>query len=385
MKKTLLTILAVIAGVANAGAGVAPNFDGRPATFFSLRELSAPIPPASAPAMVPASREVFFSEKEVPPAFGLQELRSPSRGASLSAQDRLAEFAFIAGKVETVYSHLEGKQKTYGFSYEALKADYLQRIRAAGSDSDYQAAATAFIGTFRDPHTSIRFSARFPDRAGQQPPVTNTLTEDGILITRIATLSSRQEEAIISGLKESLALAKTARALVVDVRGNRGGNDAYTTYYISRLVDHAIPSGKITIKISSETLARFEGRLEEDPARPGWTPWSSGWIDPKGDSPFKGPIAMLIDGDCVSSCEGTAMRFKFSGVAKLYGATTMGSSGYPVEIKLPYSAGLLYLSTWINHMPDDTPIEDHGIEPHVPTAPGEALDRALADIRASFN
>jgi len=383
MKKTVLTLLAVLTAAASAGAAVIPDFDGRPGAVLFL-ELSAPVPAASATSGSPAMREVFFPEKAVPPAFGIQELRGPSRGAALSEEDRLAEFAFVTGKVETVYSHLEGKQKTYGFSYEALKADYLRLVQEAGSAADYQGAVTAFIAAFRDPHTRVFFNKQ-RDRAQPQPPVTNALTEDGILITRIATLSSRYEEAIKRGLEESLELAKGAKALVVDVRGNNGGNDAYTSYYLSRLTDHPVPTGKITIKISSETLARYNGDLEEDPTRPGWTPWYSGQINPTGDSPFKGPVAFLIDGDCVSSCEGTAMRFKFSGMAKLYGAATMGSSGYPVEIKLPYSSGSIYLSTWINHMPDDTPIEDHGIEPDVSVNPNEALSAALADIRAAFN
>ncbi|OGR65855.1 MAG: hypothetical protein A2X31_00715 [Elusimicrobia bacterium GWB2_63_22] len=382
MKKTLLAALTLLAAASSAPA-LDFTFDGKTNGAFSFTGAPAVPPAGIALAGATAAKISPFSGETVAPGVFEVPFRV-ARRAPLTAQEREAEALFILGKMETVYSHLENKQKLFGFSYAAVKEQFLSRVRAAGSDSEYRAALREFIKLFSDPHLSAAFYDGGSQPQPPQPPaVTNTLTEDGILITRVSRLTGEPEE-FEKGFGESLELAKNARALVVDMRGNHGGNDGYTRSYISLLIDKPIPAGRVTIKISSETLARY-GELEEDPENPGWTPFLRGVIQPRGDSPFKGPVAMLIDGGCVSSCEGSAVMFKFSGIARLYGETTMGSSGYPVTIQLPHSSGAVRIPTWIQIQPDGNPIEDHGVEPHVPTASREALDRALLDIRAYLN
>jgi len=381
MKKNIFAVFIILAAAAKAPA-LDLNFDGRTGGSASFSGATPALPAGIAAAGGQAGLNPLSGETVAPGVFEIP-FRAASRRAPLTAAEREAEFLFILGKMETVYSHLENKQRLFGFSYAAIRSDYLSRVRAAGSDAEYRAAVQSFIRLFSDPHLGAYFYDGLPQQNPQLPPaVVNTLTGDGILITRVSRLYGEQEE-FEKGLGESLEMAKTARALVVDMRGNGGGNDGYTRAYISLLVDHPIPTGKVTIKISSETLARY-GELEEDPEHPGWTPLSSGMINPRGDSPFRGPVAMLVDGRCVSSCEGSAVMFKFSGMARLYGETTMGSSGYPVTIPLPYSSGSVRIPTWIQLQPDGTPIEDHGIEPHVIVESARALDAALMDIRAKL-
>lgn len=372
---------AAVSSAAAAGGGL--DFDGRLTGNIALSEIlsGAAVPP------VPEARQAgTFNAggpllEKVAPGYFRPPSVSRAAAGELSPEQRVSEFLFITSKLESVYSHMESKQAIYGFSYEALKAQYLARVRACGDTAGYQAAVTGFLDAFHDPHLRAFFYDSMPPQGPQPPAVVNTLTEDGILVTRLSRLYGDAAE-ITGGLAQSLEMAKTAKALVVDIRGNPGGNDGYAYDYISKLVAHTVPTGKVTIKISSEALAQY-GRLDEDPKRPGWTPWYSGEIAPKTQESFKGPIAVLIDGGCVSSCEGTAVAFKFSGAAKLYGARTMGSSGYPATIKLPFSNGAVRVPTWINLMPDDTPIEDHGVYPDVQVAPpGDALAAALAAIRS---
>ncbi len=381
MKKHLLAAIALLAAVPSASA-LDLSFDGKSGSAFNF-EAAAPMIPAGIAAASPAARLSPLSGETVAPGIFEIPFRAPSRRAPLTAAEREEETLFILGKMETVYSHLENKQRLFGFSYEAVKAQLLSEVRTAGSDTQYRAALRNFVRLFSDPHLGVYFYDGAPQQQPPLPPaVVNTLTEDGILITRVSRLTGEPEE-FEKGLGESLELAKNARALVVDMRGNHGGNDGYTRAYISFLIDKPIPAGKVTIKISSETLARY-GELEEDPENPGWTPFLRGMIQPRGDSPFRGPVAMLVDGGCVSSCEGSAVMFKFSGIAKLYGETTMGSSGYPVTITLPHSSGAVRVPTWIQIQPDGKPIEDHGIEPHIPVESAKAMDAALTDIRASL-
>lgn len=378
------TILIAFSQTPHACAAWSPDFEGRAISPAPLAAALQELPPATPPVPdLSVKKTAFYPFEKLSPAeFGAGQARGR---AALAPEARAAEFLFITEEMKRVYSHLENKERLFGFAFEALKEDYLAKVRAALSETEYRRLVYDFIAAFSDPHLAVRFAQPAGDRAAGRI-IENTLTADGILVTRIARLGGSQQDKdqLQAGLDESLALSKTARALVVDMRGNPGGNDAYGSYFVSRLVAHFIPTGKTTVKISKETIARFGERLQEDPARPGWGTWWEGGIEPQTEESFKGPLALLIDGGCVSSCEGTAVMFKFSGAARLYGATTMGSSGYPAEIALPGGRGYVYIPTWIRIMPDGNPIEDHGVNPDVETAPAQALDRALADIRAQI-
>lgn len=382
MKKIAFSaILTVLSQGPYACAAWSPDFEGRTA---DAAPLAAVLPPPSAPIPVPPAQRSFYPFENLSPAeFGAGQTRGR---AGITPEERVAEFLFITEEMKRVYSHLENKERLFGFSFEALKAEHLAKARAASSETEYRRAVQAFISTFSDPHLAVRFSQPAGDRAGAGQIIANSVTGDGIVVTRIARLlgNPQELEQLSAGLDESLALSKTAKALIVDMRGNPGGNDAYGRYLISRLVAHFIPTGKTTVKISRETIERYGDRLQEDPARPGWGIWWESGVQPETEESFKGPLALLIDGGCVSSCEGTAVMFKFSGAARLYGAPTMGSSGYPAIIALPAGRGQVYIPTWIRIMPDGNPIEDHGVYPDVETDPAQALDRALSDIRAEL-
>jgi len=386
MKRSAIAAALAFTAVSFADASdFKPNFDGPTfgysAFFADLKNSTRVSPPADLTGS--SSRPEALTELMVPGFPGRPSFARSGRRAPLDIDGMTAEFEFINAKLDSVYSHLKNKQAIYKFSYEALKAEYLARLRAAASPAEYRAAMRSFAKAFHDPHLSVSFPEDQYGPWNPPPAVTNAVTEDGVLITRITRLYGDKLE-ITGGLEQSLALAKNARALVVDIRGNGGGNDGYTRAYISKLVARAIPTGMVTIRISSETIARY-GEMEEDPARPGFSVWYHSEIPPNTDTSFKGPIAVLIDGGCVSSCEGTAVMFKFSGAARLYGAHTMGSSGYPAEIPLPLSGGSIRIPTWIQIMPDGYPIEDHGIYPDVEVdKDADALAIALSDIRAGL-
>ena len=92
---------------------------------------------------------------------------------------------------------------------------------------------------------------------------------------------------------------------------------------------------------------------------------------------------MLIDKGCYSSCESTALAFKESGRARLYGAATGGGSANPMAFDLPYTKGKLLVPTWVFVKPGGELLEDNGVKPHAKT-PGAAdpLARQVAEILA---
>jgi C-terminal processing protease CtpA/Prc len=136
-------------------------------------------------------------------------------------------------------------------------------------------------------------------------------------------------------LDEAVGSLKDARGLIVDVRGNSGGG------------------------FENEALLNFHtGDDHPDPNRP----------------VYKGPIAMLIDGRCISAGEGWASWFVANKRARFFGTATSGASARKIEytitnglykVRLPVRPYRGYLNRII---------ERRGLEPDVP------LKQTAADL-----
>lgn len=307
--------------------------------------------------------------------------------APFRLQCREAEFRFITGKLESVYSYLETKQQRHGFSYAEIKEQCQREVAAATDEAAYRAAIKTLLGQFKDGHLrlKVRPQSSKAGKARKQPPaVTHRWLPGRVLVTRISRLwgdPAPIKKALTRGLKK----LGRARALIVDLRGNGGGNDALAFEYITRLVARPIPLGRVSLRISPESMGKnpdYTKIFRPDRSRPGYSSWWVHTLSPRTKKSYAGPIAVLIDRRCYSSCEGAALAFKNSGLARLYGQATGGGSANPVLIDLPITAGQLMVPTWIHVMPDGKLLEDNGVAPDVALAPGEdALQRALADIR----
>ena len=300
---------------------------------------------------------------------------------------RRAELRFILGKLETVYSYLDYKQRRHGFSYAALRQRALDRVAAATDEAAYRAAVSELLQHFKDGHLRLKV----PPPAGKNvkahklpAAVAHRWMPGRVLVTRVRRLWG-DKEPIRQGLARGLKQLRRARALVVDLRGNGGGDDALAFEYITRMVARPIPMGRLSLRMSVEAMAKHPGYVltfRPDPRRPGWSRWRDHALEPKTKKSFAGPVAVLIDRRCYSSCESAALAFRGSGLAQLYGQTTGGGSANPVFIALPVSAGKLMIPTWHHVMPGGKMLEGNGVAPHVALpADEDALERALADIR----
>ena len=146
-------------------------------------------------------------------------------------------------------------------------------------------------------------------------------------------------------------IVRGARALVLDLRGNRGGLVLPGLQVLDRF-------------LSDEVLGYRTGARTRVPL---------GFANP-GAVGF--PVAVLIDGDTASTAEIVAGALQTYGRARLYGAVTAGKGVGQTSVALS-DGGELRLVTFTWSLPDGRSIDGWGLTPDVPVradGPVESMD-----------
>jgi carboxyl-terminal processing protease len=146
--------------------------------------------------------------------------------------------------------------------------------------------------------------------------------------------------------------------LIIDVRGNGGGDDKLADLVNGRLIEKAV--------VSSIDFWRQEGT---DQYRR-----MIGWVQPRGPWTFKGRVAVLIDEGCASACEHFVSGIEAMGNALLVGMPTNGAGGGPTGVTLG-DGTQVRISRALGLRANGVVFEGHGIPPHIPSTP------SLEDLR----
>jgi carboxyl-terminal processing protease len=170
---------------------------------------------------------------------------------------------------------------------------------------------------------------------------------------------------------ESAAIAqlrkfRDSHGLVIDVRGNLGGDGESYDLQLA-LMERPFRSWR-------ESLGRFNsprGNQTELISEGGEERRDRG----RGSGIFTGPLVILIDGGCASSCENFVMPFKDNHRATLIGETTYGS--YSDTYFVTFDNGMM-LNTAVTRVsfPDGKPFESIGISPDI------RIERTVEDVRS---
>ncbi len=165
------------------------------------------------------------------------------------------------------------------------------------------------------------------------------------------------------------ARLKRDESLVIDLRGNGGGNTPLKL--LAALMDRPYRCWRSSV-LQWTTLGRAWGEPPETITYP--APEHA----PVPDA-HRGRLALLIDGMTGSAAEDFAMPFKDNGRAVLVGETTAGSSGQPHRLDLG-DRMLAWIGAKRESFPDGAQFEGVGIAPDiaVETTPEDA---APAEIR----
>ncbi len=221
----------------------------------------------------------------------------------------------------------------------------------------------------------LAVAAEARPRPGPPPPPLVVEAEGAAIVLRARSLDVPREAAARQMDEVARRVRAGARGLVVDLRGNGGGTEHIAVAVASAVSPRVVVGGSRRVRLSpAARAARPEWlSLAEDPARPGWSrelplATAGAGVDP-------GPMAVLIDAGCRSSCEQLALLLRAAG-ARVLGETTGGSSGAPIEVRMPRSGAWVEIPAWALADAAGEPIEGHGV------VPDEALAPTRADLAA---
>ncbi|MBE0410532.1 MAG: hypothetical protein IBX69_12460 [Anaerolineales bacterium] len=137
--------------------------------------------------------------------------------------------------------------------------------------------------------------------------------------------------------------------LVLDLRGNGGGNTRYAFAVAGRFLDESFSIGQ----------DHFRQRL---PQR-GWRLWLDMRVKPRKPV-YSGDVVLLTDSGCMSTTEQFILALVDSGRAQVVGRRTAGATGNPVQFQL-VGDGRARFSTGDFYRIDGTRLEGVGIIPDI--------------------
>ncbi|HSS49191.1 MAG TPA: S41 family peptidase, partial [Thermoanaerobaculia bacterium] len=206
--------------------------------------------------------------------------------------------------------------------------------------------------------------------------------EDGIYYLRLPSFDSRQDELKAIDLLRQNAKAK---AMIIDVRANGGGNTP--SDLIAALIDRPYREFSQGTILSIGVFAAYRQILSSLPPeelnqmsesnRATLSAYSgyyrpmlvtSGGMNLPGKPVYTGPLIVLSDIGCASSCEDFLMPLKESKRARILGQASYGSTGQPYMVD--FGNGITFrVSTRRVYFPDGSPFEGVGIAPDVEARP----------------
>ena len=160
------------------------------------------------------------------------------------------------------------------------------------------------------------------------------------------------------------SLMANAPAIVLDYRGNNGGNEANASKLASHLTSQAITYGYVRVRVTNSVPYRFED-------------YQPKVLQPAAANRYAKPVVALIGRRNMSSAEWFTLMLKNCPNVVLMGDRTRGASGNPVTHEVPELNIAYSISRWIAFTERKTPFEDRGIEPALKLPAEQSYDDNL--------
>ncbi len=228
-----------------------------------------------------------------------------------------------------------------GADLEKLRAKYALHLADLRDDGDFVTMVRRLVGEFGTSHTDFFLQPDVAPLKERNPAILSRPLSPGVSYLRIGRFespSAQDREAFSQAMNEAMENVADARSLIVDLRGNRGGNVAVVFrslgYFLSAGQDVAYVAGRKGFG----AFASFPGRTGSVPAGMAVVKSSNNAMfaevfragaavirtDSDERRPYRGKTAALIDEGCYSACELFAAILRDRAGAVLVGSRTAG-------------------------------------------------------------
>lgn len=198
-----------------------------------------------------------------------------------------------------------------------------------------------------------------------------------ILPGKIAYLSLEhfESDAGLKAFERALPQIMAAKALILDMRSNGGGNGQVGLDLLSYLSKEPIALA-ISYQRAGEAMMRAQGYQAIN-----WVPLPGNGHPYKKDRQrvFSGPVAVLAGPQTLSAAEDFLLAFDVMKRGTIVGQTTGGSTGLPMAFGLP-GGGQARICIKLDLYPDGRELVGKGIAPHIAVQPSVAEFRSGRDV-----
>jgi len=148
----------------------------------------------------------------------------------------------------------------------------------------------------------------------------------------------------------ALESLRNCKGLVVDVRGNGGGQTKDSDYIASRFVP-------------KKTLYAYV-KWRNGPNHNDFTAPEALYVEPADKWQYQNPVVLLTNRQCFSTTEAFILSMRILPNVTVVGDTTGGGSGNPIRRELP-NGWIYQVPRWILFTPDMKPFEGIGLIPDI--------------------
>lgn len=209
----------------------------------------------------------------------------------------------------------------------------------------------------------VRNSRRHKDSMPWQtlPPFEMKKINEDTVYLAFNTFADAQ---VVQQFDKHFAEIQEFESAIIDLRHNGGGSSSNGYAIISRLITQPCDQTSTWKTRMYRPAHRSWGMAEE------WFEGKSQVIQPRGESAFTGPIAVLTGPGTYSAAEDFLVPLHSIQRATLVGEPTGGSTGNPLVIEV-HSATVAIVSKW-DSFPDGTEFVGKGITPDILVAPSQS-------------
>lgn len=275
--------------------------------------------------------------------------------------------------------------------WDSLRAVYRPQALAAPNDAALGAVIGAMLDALRDVHVSLDAGRRsyrylcpwdtaqtyFNAQTTQARYLAHPTVKGHLLYGYVRPsvgylrITDFLDHGWAGDVDDALASMDSATIMIVDVRGNFGGENGMAVAAAARFADAPHDYGFI--------------RLRDGPGHGDFTPYLSEHVSPLGHH-FGGAVYVLTNRRVFSSAEDFVLAMRTFPNVTIVGDTTAGASGGPLVRELP-NGWTFQISEWMEYTPARKTFEGIGLAPDVvakssaaalSTGSDVALERALS-------